>query len=73
MDVLKTELSEREKSRRRRPKWLVTYCRWRAFYSKPWMNLKNERAAEELRTSDAQLLQLKQELAEVRESAWEKS
>jgi len=75
MDLLKTELSEREKDLKEKAEMARKILQMEGALKQAVDEPQNERAAEELRTSDAQLLQLKQELAEARtkESAWEES
>ena len=75
MNLLKTELSEREKDLKEKAEMARKILQMEGALKQAVDEPQDERAAEELRTSDAQLLQLKQELAEARakESAWEES
>ena len=75
MNLLKTELSEREKDPKEKAEMACKILQMEGALKQVVDEPQNERAAEELRTSDAHLLQLKQELAEARarESAWEES
>jgi murein L,D-transpeptidase YcbB/YkuD len=74
-NLLKTELSEREMDLKEKAEMARKILQMEGALKQAVDEPQNERAAEELRTSDAHLLQLKQELAETRakESAWEES